>query len=159
MSQFKLENIKEDTGIDLDELYPDGSRSDVELVHHFKEILQELYNNDMAIHGYHQIILYCIDHSKLYMAKRFYDKMIEPVMIEEGHPYSVIPETNEEVKSNELMPLGPKTSAFVYYCCDKKKVPALLWLIHNDMFDHNDIPTDLISKTLVDALIPASSTK
>ena len=116
--------LEEYTGIKLDELI-DPTSSNV--AYQLARALTDFISNDHTIHGFYQIIFFCLDHGLGEVAKDFYDQMTK--------------------EGDDGVQLCDHTNAFVHYCAHNRLHGSLAFLLRHNMYDSSEpFPSGYIEK-------------
>lgn len=118
--------LKDATEIDLHEIIDEESKEDIALINKLKDICQFLQKKELALHGFYQIIMFCLDRKYFRISKLFYRKMIEPISFED----------DEEGMSP--LSIGDHTNAFIHYACEIKCPQSLAYILQEEMYDKDE---------------------
>ena len=123
-----FEQLSEFTGVNIDDLI-DPNCPPEELVFRLADLLPHYQNDDKLLHGYYQIIFYCLENGHYRTASDFYNDMTTPDIGGDG------------------LSIGDHTDAFIHYCLHLRRPAALAYVLGNQMYDPNvPIPIQAIQK-------------
>lgn len=138
MAYPNFSDLPEFTGVYIEELI-DSELSENDACIRLSELLPHFHQDDKLLHGYYQIIFYCLDKGYLNTALEFYQDM-----------------TRERQEDSDKTPIGDPTSAFIYYCIENKYHSALAFLLSHEVIDKDEpVPLEKIQKTFgIDVSFP-----
>lgn len=115
-----FDDLSEFTEIDIDDHIP-GDATEKEALTLLAELLPHFQKDEKLLHGYYQIIFFCLDRGFHRNLAYFYRSMTE-IPIPGG--------TGEFV--------GDPTNCFVYYCIHKSNARGLAYLLYNKLYDPDE---------------------